>query len=373
MIPLQLRVQNFMCYRDDVPPLDFEGIHLACLTGANGHGKSALLDAMTWALWGKARAKHDDELIHLGQSEMEVEFSFDLGGTVYRVIRKRDSSKRGRTILDLQVNHDGTFRSIAEPGVRATQETIVRLLRMDYETFTNSAFLLQGKADAFTTRTPAERKQVLGEILGLSLYDVYEQRAKERARSKDREVAELEGLLRDIDRELARQLEYEAELAQAETRVAELSAAVKEAETVLRELRHAQQTLEHQQTRLRDLDRRLAQAEQEVAEIETQIAECQQRLALYEKTLAERQQVEGGYADLLAAREAEAAWNRWWAPPAGNWIWLWDAWASAAANWSSAPLNCPSTSANWPGFAPGWPTWPSGRPSATPPRQGSRL
>ncbi|MGD8820536.1 MAG: AAA family ATPase, partial [Anaerolineae bacterium] len=84
MIPLQLRVRNFMCYRDNVPPLDFEGIHLACLAGANGHGKSALLDAMTWALWGKARAKRDDELIHQGETEMEVEFVFDLGGTVYR-------------------------------------------------------------------------------------------------------------------------------------------------------------------------------------------------------------------------------------------------------------------------------------------------
>ncbi|MGD8904815.1 MAG: AAA family ATPase, partial [Anaerolineae bacterium] len=72
MIPLQLRVRNFMCYRDNVPPLNFDGIHLACLTGANGHGKSALLDAMTWSLWGKARAKRDDELIHLGESEMEV-------------------------------------------------------------------------------------------------------------------------------------------------------------------------------------------------------------------------------------------------------------------------------------------------------------
>jgi exonuclease SbcC len=309
MIPLQLRVRNFMCYRDNVLPLNFEGIHLACLTGANGHGKSALLDAMTWALWGKARAKRDDELIHQGLSEMEVEFTFDLGGSTYRVIRKRDSSKRGRTVLDLQVQHDGTFRTIAESGVRATQEAIIRLLRMDYETFTNSAFLLQGRADAFTTRTPAERKRVLGEILGLSLYDEYEQRAKEKAKEKDREVAELEGTLRDIDRELARQPEYEAELAQAETHVAELSALVKEAEAALADLRHEQQTLQHQQARLRDLERRLAQAERELHEIETQIADRQQRLELYETALAKRQQVEEGHAALTAAREAETTWN----------------------------------------------------------------
>jgi len=309
MIPLQLRVRNFMCYRDNVPPLDFDGIHLACLTGANGHGKSALLDAMTWALWGKARAKRDDELIHLGESEMEVEFSFDLGGTVYRVLRKRDSSKRGRTLVDLQVQHEGEFRSIAEAGVRATEAAIVRLLRMDYETFINSAFLLQGRADAFTTRTPAERKQVLGEILGLGLYDEYEQRAKEKSREKDREVARLEGLLRDIDRELARQPDYETELTQAEALVSELSAGVKEAETELRDLRQTQQALEHQQIQLRDLERRLSQAEREVSEVEGQLSGRQRQLDRYEATLADREKVEAGYTALSQAREGDASWN----------------------------------------------------------------
>ncbi|HIP97448.1 MAG TPA: SMC family ATPase, partial [Anaerolineae bacterium] len=98
MIPLKLRLHNFMCYRDP-PPLDFSGIHLACLAGDNGHGKSALLDAMTWALWGRARvgARRDSELIHLGQTEMEVEFEFALGNARYRIIRKRDSRRRGQS------------------------------------------------------------------------------------------------------------------------------------------------------------------------------------------------------------------------------------------------------------------------------------
>ena len=52
MIPRKLALRNFMCYRSDVPTLDFEGITIACLSGENGAGKSALLDALTWALWG---------------------------------------------------------------------------------------------------------------------------------------------------------------------------------------------------------------------------------------------------------------------------------------------------------------------------------
>ena len=73
MIPLKLQLRNFMSYRENVPPLLFDGFKVACLSGDNGHGKSALLDAITWALWGKARAKSEDELIHHGKLEMEVE------------------------------------------------------------------------------------------------------------------------------------------------------------------------------------------------------------------------------------------------------------------------------------------------------------
>jgi exonuclease SbcC len=94
MIPVRLKLRNFMCYRDTVPPLDFTGIHLACISGDNGNGKSAIIDAMTWALWGKARAKGIDDLIYSAQSEMEVEFDFAIGEQLYRIIRKRSRPKK---------------------------------------------------------------------------------------------------------------------------------------------------------------------------------------------------------------------------------------------------------------------------------------
>jgi len=104
MIPIKLSMRNFMCYRDNVPPLSLTGIHTACICGDNGNGKSALIDAMTWALWGKARAKGDDDLIHLGQTEMGVEFDFAVGEQPYRIIRKHARPRRrggsGQTILE---------------------------------------------------------------------------------------------------------------------------------------------------------------------------------------------------------------------------------------------------------------------------------
>ncbi|MCH8974234.1 MAG: AAA family ATPase, partial [Chloroflexi bacterium] len=55
MLPISLTLRNFLSYRDAAPTLRLEDVHLVCLCGPNGQGKSALLDAITWVLWGNAR------------------------------------------------------------------------------------------------------------------------------------------------------------------------------------------------------------------------------------------------------------------------------------------------------------------------------
>ncbi len=178
MIPLSLRLRNFMSYGEDVPPLDFTHFTTACLTGDNGHGKSTLLDAMTWALWGETRAKSLDDVVRLGQYDAEVEFVFDLEGERYRVLRKRSLRTR-QSALELQGFDQAAqrYRPLSGNSIRDTEAKIVHLLHMNYDTFINSVFVLQGRADEFTTRRPGERKRILAEILGLSVYDALEARA----------------------------------------------------------------------------------------------------------------------------------------------------------------------------------------------------
>src|SRR6516164_7532006 len=110
MLPVRLEHRNFLAYRTPAP-LSFEGLSLACLSGPNGAGKSSLLDAITWALWGRARARSVDELIHSGAFEMEVEFEFALDDHQYRVIRKRQRRGRsGYTDLQFAVLANGGYR-----------------------------------------------------------------------------------------------------------------------------------------------------------------------------------------------------------------------------------------------------------------------
>ncbi len=179
MIPIELELRNFLAYREP-GVLRFEGLHVACMAGPNGAGKSSVLDAITWALWGKARALSPDDLIHQGQSDMQVCLVFGQDGDRYRVIRQRKAGKRAASLLELQSWDAATdgWRGLSEAGIRETQDKIERLIRLDYETFVNSAFLMQGRADEFTTKTPMQRKQVLANILGLHRWEVFEERAK---------------------------------------------------------------------------------------------------------------------------------------------------------------------------------------------------
>jgi exonuclease SbcC len=305
MIPQKLSLTNFMCYRE--AELNLSGIHVACLAGENGAGKSALLDAITWALWGNSRlgARGDDDLIRLGEDKMRVELTFDLGGDVYRVLRRREAGKYSRTMLDFQVQDDGRWRSLVEGGVRATQRKIENVLRLDYDTFVNSAFLRQGRADEFTVKTAAERKRVLSDILGLERWSIYQDRVKERQRTVEAEVETIKLRLKEIEAELGRRSEYEAQLEAAEAAVDELAERLEEAQRAYQRIEAARTELRHLEVQIEDQVERARQAEQELASLTEERAEREKRLTGYEQLLASKEEIETGYRAYREAVERE--------------------------------------------------------------------
>ena len=129
MIPLQLKIRNFLSYGSQGEIIDFEPYHLICLTGKNGHGKSALLDAITWALWGQARkvagvTRGDEHLVRLGESGMAVTLDFSCGGQRYRVTRDFSMAlnKKGISQLHLGLFKDDidAYVSLSEKNLRDT-------------------------------------------------------------------------------------------------------------------------------------------------------------------------------------------------------------------------------------------------------------
>ncbi len=303
MIPVELEIHNFLAYRDP-GPLNLEGIHIACLSGPNGAGKSSLLDAMTWALWGRARSNSPDELIHQGRSEMRVVLTFDLGGRRFRVVRQRRGGKRGASLLELHGwdEQAGSWRGLSEPSLRGTQEKIEALLRIDHDTFVNSAFLVQGRADEFTTKTPAQRKQVLSNILGLGQWEVFEERAKGWLQRYRDDIQRLEGRLEEIERELAQRPVYQEELGQAEEAARSVGERLAAAEQTWAGLEQARSQLVRLQRQIDDLTRRITRREQELAEANHDLVSLRRQAdaAALTATLAQVKQALAGLEELQA-------------------------------------------------------------------------
>ncbi|MFN8376974.1 MAG: SMC family ATPase, partial [Anaerolineae bacterium] len=307
MLPILLEIRNFLAYRAP-DAVRFEGIHLACLTGNNGAGKSSLLDAITWVLWGKARARRDEELIHLGEQEMYVRLDFEQEGGLYRVIRHRSRRRGGEGRLDLFVVHsDGTLETRSEPSIRATQERINSLLRLDYETFVHSAFLQQGKADAFTTKAPAQRKQILADILGLAQWEQYEETTKDRLKTVQSDLKVIQSRIADIDMELQREPALKANLERDKTAHAEAQTMLKAAEERLAEVEYAPRELENTRNRQSEGESRIRSYRKDLDSVHAEIAQKEQRIAEYQTDIDERATIEEGYRQLQDARDADHA------------------------------------------------------------------
>ncbi len=295
MIPVRLNISGFLSYLDPVS-LDFTTFDVACISGSNGAGKSSLLDAMTWALFGQAR-RRDDAIINSHASAAEVVLELEYEGDAYRIQRIKPRGKSA--ILEFsQRAADGNWKPLTERSIRDTELRIQQILRMDYDTFINASFFLQGQADLFAQQRPGDRKRILGSILGLEVWETYRAATAEQRKRLETEQAGLDGQLAEIAAELAQEPERRARLRVLEQQLAQSQALRREKETALDALRRLADSLEEQRRRIE------AQAAQLMTAWQRQAQQADQ----LEELVLERQQ---HTARLEHADEIRAAFQSW--------------------------------------------------------------
>lgn len=308
MIPLRLELYNFLAYRER-QTLTLEGVHLACLVGANGAGKSSLLDAMTWVIWGNARAGRDADLIYHKALEAAVTLTFRHEGQIYRV--ERTLVRRGQTTTGtlalFGVGEDGTLNDISEAGKNNTQRRINRLLQLDYQTFIHSAYLQQGKSGAFTLAMPAQRKKILSDILGLEQWEAYEERAKAQVKALEGKLQWYQTSLENLHRELAQEPQLRAALQSAEAAYQHAHSALEVADNAVREVEDAPAALRMAQDNRASAQQRITTLDAQRAIVEEKRTAQARKLADAEALLAERADIEAGYGTLQQARDNNAA------------------------------------------------------------------
>lgn len=211
MRPTLLEIDGLLSYKS-YQQIDFSTIEFAAIVGENGAGKSSLLDCMMFALFGTVYGGNMDWILSTGVDEGYASLEFDFDGHSWKVTRTRTRNRR--TVAQLARWDDDAYNwnVIAEGSIRAVDLEIERLLRVDEAAFRATVMLAQNEAAAFSSATPAERKEILGKIVGLDRYSRLAEAAKERVSAAKSNASTKRALIEQVKRRLVDETAFTYEL-----------------------------------------------------------------------------------------------------------------------------------------------------------------
>ena len=202
MRPLRLELEGFTSFREHTV-VSFEDTDLFVLTGATGSGKSSLLDAMVFALYGSVPRYENRNLvapvISQGKVQARVRLDFEAGGDEYtavRVVRRTPSggASTREAVLERK-NSGGNPKTLARTSDDLTARVENDVIGLGLEHFTKCVVLPQGEFSTFMRSTASERQKLLERLLGLGLYDRLQKEANRLSATQAHKAAALESRL----------------------------------------------------------------------------------------------------------------------------------------------------------------------------------
>jgi exonuclease SbcC len=268
MIPLRISIEGFMSYRDK-QVLSFEGAPLWVLSGANGAGKTAVFDAITFALFGKhtrhktKTQKLKDLINHDAKDGLAVEFDFLIEDQAYRVHRAIPQQGRATYGAYRLLRNDGEEPEIipeteSEAGL---DRWVEKEIGLSFKAFTSSVMLLQGKSEKLLEEDPKIRHEILFDLMNLSVYERLHEIADERRADYNSQFNHLskrfrnEASVSEEDLEAARKRAEKTDEAwkEAQARVDQLNKLLEQArqwEQITQEMNRFQEEIERAQSLL---------------------------------------------------------------------------------------------------------------------------
>ena len=221
MRPLRLEMAGFSTYAEPTV-VDFTDVELAAFVGPTGSGKSSIIDAITFALYGSV-ARYDEKavapVINQLATEARVRLDFELDGRAYTAARvvRRGKNPQNATTKEARLECGADVLAADPKGLTAEVE---RLLGLDFAQFNKTVVLPQGRFADFLHDKPGDRVELLRDALGLGVYARVGQAARERAKSLTDRATTLESTL-DVGPEVS-----EEHLAELRARVVAIDDAV---------------------------------------------------------------------------------------------------------------------------------------------------
>ena len=232
MIIQSITLRNFKSYAEQT--INFNGIDSIGICGPNGAGKSTIIEAVTFALFGKCTSTERKELgneaiIRDDQDEAFVSLTFQKDGQEYTL--ERTVRKKGTGTATLT-----SSGKIIQAGAATVTVMVQSLVGMDYETFVSSTIIRQDEMDKISDLRPSERKDILSKIFGLELYDKFKKITHERLSRTKAEVEAAELLAKQLRPLVSNEESIRKDLEDAEAASKQLDANIRKNEEELSRL-----------------------------------------------------------------------------------------------------------------------------------------
>jgi len=219
MILLRVSIRDYRIIR--TVDLDFTEITAAAIAGRNGEGKSSLIEAIWWCLFGRSRSGFDGpRVIRHAVKRASVEVEVEVAGAQWKVTRTQTRSSQ-----DVQlwfwtgVEWENRSGKTAKRGTDTTQDRIVAALKVSYEILMAGPVAMQDDSDRFARAAPEDRREVVRQILNL---DEYKRLATEATQQANATMAEATAATRLVP--LIEALDESLALSQAVRASAEVAA-----------------------------------------------------------------------------------------------------------------------------------------------------
>lgn len=276
MRPVRLEIEGFGTFRERTV-IDFADLDLVAFVGPTGSGKSTIIDALTFALYGSV-ARYDNPslvapVIHQLATEAKVRLDFEVGGHRYVAVRvvRRMKSKPGAapraTTREARLERrdpttpddpaDGATGTVLAGSVSELDEQVRDLLGLDFGQFTRTIVLPQGDFAEFLKDDPGSRQKLLRRLLDLDIYARMGSTARERAAAAGQQATvyghELDRLANVTPDRLAAAERQAKDLAELTAALPALVERVATVEAALVERRHQVTALDAQLAKLADI------------------------------------------------------------------------------------------------------------------------
>jgi DNA repair exonuclease SbcCD ATPase subunit len=292
MLPLKLDIENFYCHSKSI--INFDDFQAAVIVGkingndkfSNGAGKSTIFAAIKYVLFNEVDTSSLEKVIKHDADSCKVAFEFQssLDNQIYKIIRFRGRKPGAEVRLFKKIN--GEWEDLTQRTPTETDKEIVKLIKINYRTFSNSVLFAQGDMSGIAAMTPRERKTALKEALQLGIYSKYESSIKKKVAELTKEVEKTQTIIATLGKpekdiiELASKLElikpsqeeFSKALLASECKMSELTA---EIITKQKELNDLADQIKDSNKNLLEVDREIFTLNSEISKYSTRISELE--------------------------------------------------------------------------------------------------